>query len=487
MASFTVRARTTTTTAALATDGRVCACGAPCRKLTVLKESANKGRLFWSCGKGGVANGGCSFFEWAAPAAAGASPARGGAAPLSSSPSQQQQQQPAAPGGGGGGGGGDGSGLHRVVLALAAPGSFTATTTFQAEVMKTLNRYRGTRAGSVFTLALDVYEPLKRDLMAMRGVDVTPVPIALLLAARAAAAAAAAGEAPAPAAPPAAAAAAAAAIAAASSSSSSSAAAAAVGRPAPAMAARAAPATAAAPSDGDAALTSSAAVAVNIHPETWARVLHSFQRTGVQFILRHRGRALVADEMGCGKTTTAIVAMAHYRFAWPLLVVCPSSLRLNWVDELLARLGREGLDRAHVAVIASGRDALPQGARYAPPAGMPLARACELGYVPPPAGAAGAAGGSGGGAPPHPGPPHPGLEAGVVIISYDLAVAAAERGALRPGQFQAVIADESHNLKGGDTKRALVCRPLMQRARFALALSGTPALNRPKELYSQIA
>uniref|UniRef100_A0A1B6CJT6 DNA topoisomerase n=1 Tax=Clastoptera arizonana TaxID=38151 RepID=A0A1B6CJT6_9HEMI len=39
-----------------------CTCGEPARRLTVMKESVNKGRQFYSCHKG---MGGCSFFQWA--------------------------------------------------------------------------------------------------------------------------------------------------------------------------------------------------------------------------------------------------------------------------------------------------------------------------------------------------------------------------------------------------------------------------------------
>jgi len=39
--------------------------------------------------------------------------------------------------------------------------------------------------------------------------------------------------------------------------------------------------------------------------------------------------------MGVGKTIQAISIAYLYRRDWPLLVICPSSLRLNWRDEIL--------------------------------------------------------------------------------------------------------------------------------------------------------
>jgi DNA topoisomerase-3 len=38
-----------------------CNCSVPAGARTVTKESANQGRKFWTCGKGGE----CDFFQWA--------------------------------------------------------------------------------------------------------------------------------------------------------------------------------------------------------------------------------------------------------------------------------------------------------------------------------------------------------------------------------------------------------------------------------------
>ena len=58
---------------------------------------------------------------------------------------------------------------------------------------------------------------------------------------------------------------------------------------------------------------------------------HIERRRGVEFAVRNEGRVLIGDEMGLGKTVQAIAAAHHFRHEWPVLVVCPSSLRLNWV------------------------------------------------------------------------------------------------------------------------------------------------------------
>lgn len=55
----------------------------------------------------------------------------------------------------------------------------------------------------------------------------------------------------------------------------------------------------------------------------------------MQFGIEHYGRCLIGDEMGVGKTIQAICIAYLYRRDWPLIVICPSSLRFNWRDEFL--------------------------------------------------------------------------------------------------------------------------------------------------------
>jgi SNF2 family DNA or RNA helicase len=63
--------------------------------------------------------------------------------------------------------------------------------------------------------------------------------------------------------------------------------------------------------------------------------LYDFQKVGVQFGIDNHGRCLIGDEMGVGKTIQAISIAYLYRKDWPLMIICPSSLRLTWRDEIL--------------------------------------------------------------------------------------------------------------------------------------------------------
>ena len=51
-----------------------------------------------------------------------------------------------------------------------------------------------------------------------------------------------------------------------------------------------------------------------------------------RFAVSRAGRVLLADDMGLGKTVQAVAVACVYRSEWPLLVVCPSSVKLVWSE-----------------------------------------------------------------------------------------------------------------------------------------------------------
>jgi hypothetical protein len=57
-----------------------------------------------------------------------------------------------------------------------------------------------------------------------------------------------------------------------------------------------------------------------------------------------------------GKTIQAIAVASYYAADWPLLVVCPSSLRLTWKNELLRWLGMSSLRESDILELSSGSD-----------------------------------------------------------------------------------------------------------------------------------
>ena len=60
------------------------------------------------------------------------------------------------------------------------------------------------------------------------------------------------------------------------------------------------------------------------------------------------------------------------------------------------------------------------------------------------------------------------------------------QGKLAARNFQVVVCDESHFIKDAKAQRTKAVVPLLKAARRAICLTGTPALSRPVELYSQV-
>jgi len=151
------------------------------------------------------------------------------------------------------------------------------------------------------------------------------------------------------------------------------------------------------------------------------RTLHPFQEAGVQYLLQAKG-CLLGDPVGLGKTVQALAA-AKLADVWPVLVVCPASLRPTWRQEV-----REWLPGHTVAVVAK-----------------------REGWIP---------------------------NADVVITSYALA----PRLDLGCRDWQTVIVDECHYLKNPESKRSHAIAPLAYKAKYVWGLSATPVQNRSEEL-----
>ena len=75
----------------------------------------------------------------------------------------------------------------------------------------------------------------------------------------------------------------------------------------------------------------------------------------------------------------------------------------------------------------------------------------------------------------------------IVIVTYSLLQTRYQiANTLRDCEFECIIADESHNLKQSSSQRCQLALPLLQSSKRLVLLSGTPALNRPVELWPQL-
>ena len=185
------------------------------------------------------------------------------------------------------------------------------------------------------------------------------------------------------------------------------------------------------------------------HPESLD--YRPFQRAGIKYALSRPG-TLIGDEMGLGKTIQAIGVINSDESIKTVLVICPATLKLNWLTEC-----KKWLTRPMKIAIGDGKTCP-----------MP-----ELGY-------------------------------NIVIINYDVC----DRwGCLSSIVWDLIVLDECHRLSHHDIERTVaiyggkskamkkkekkegITLPYKKeiKARIRLALTGTPICNRPNELYPTLA
>lgn len=78
-----------------------------------------------------------------------------------------------------------------------------------------------------------------------------------------------------------------------------------------------------------------------ILPDNLQKILRQYQKEGVQFLIACEGKAILADDMGIGKTIQAIAYLAANPNLRPAIVAVPASLRLNWGREFVKWLPNE--------------------------------------------------------------------------------------------------------------------------------------------------
>jgi len=164
-------------------------------------------------------------------------------------------------------------------------------------------------------------------------------------------------------------------------------------------------------------------------PEKLLKALYKFQVDGINFGISHHCRFLLADEMGVGKTIQAISLSYIYRDSWPVLIVCPGSMKYSWKGEIQTWLG---LKDHRINIINSSRQRIS-------------------------------------------------AEAYFYIISYDLVKNILKK--LKQMTFDFVILDEAHSIKNKDSLRAKKILPIAVRAKRLILMTGTPLLAKPLEGY----
>lgn len=160
--------------------------------------------------------------------------------------------------------------------------------------------------------------------------------------------------------------------------------------------------------------------------------LRGYQSFGARFALIQR-RVILGDEMGLGKTVQALAAAAHL---WAeggrhILVVCPASVLINWMREIVAHT------------------TLPALRLHGPDRDATLARWLA--------------------------------EGGIGVTTFETLSALDLPDDLR---LSALIVDEAHYVKNPEAKRSKRVYAVGRRADYAWYLTGTPMENRLDEFQS---
>lgn len=157
-----------------------------------------------------------------------------------------------------------------------------------------------------------------------------------------------------------------------------------------------------------------------------------FQKEGVCFGIEKQGRCMIADDMGLGKTYQALAIADFYKDDWPLLICTTAATRNVWAEKV--RILLPWVPCQYIVCLTSTQDYFG--------------------------------------------------DAKVLIVSYSLMERNFDR--LAEKRFGFVIFDESHLLKNFKTKSSAVALKLSQKAKRVVLLTGTPALSRPSELFTQL-
>lgn len=187
------------------------------------------------------------------------------------------------------------------------------------------------------------------------------------------------------------------------------------------------------------------------------RALFPYQRKGVAYAINKK-RLIIGDEPGLGKTGSAIATLhgsaLNGEITFPCLVICPTSLKENWAREWAI-----WTDRKALVMRDSMRNTWHQYLRT-------------------------------------------GL-ADVLIVNYESLKKYFVAEINKPNDaplslkyvkfkdhitlFNSVVIDELHRVKDAGTQQAKFTKGLASGKKWILGLTGTPVVNKPKDLISQLS
>jgi len=207
-----------------------------------------------------------------------------------------------------------------------------------------------------------------------------------------------------------------------------------------------------------------------VGPELW-NILHPYQQVGVRFAAE-KEHAYIADEMGTGKTLQSLVACKYFETDWPVLVVCPSSLRYTWRTEIMQWLGLAESDvfvvKAGKALFAPEPPPIKAEHQCSPDAWKIYGKKVKAHEKKLQAYRKG-----------------PAIHHKFLIISYSLLAKQTIEQWLCQKRYRVSVLDECHYIKSLSSKRSRAAIKVTKPSKVRLLLSGTP-FNYPSEMFQQI-
>lgn len=198
-----------------------------------------------------------------------------------------------------------------------------------------------------------------------------------------------------------------------------------------------------------------------------AREPYPYQKQGIAYALRQR-KCIMGDKPGLGKTGQAIAAVVGAQ-SYPCLIICPSSLKINWQREVDIWTGGK-----HRAVILSDDNRKTWYTFHDCGAIDMFGQNTKVDFF---------------------------------IINYeslskffvrDIKKRIGKEGKPSPLRvtdieflphkdiFRSVVIDESHRCKNGATKQSKFCMGICKDKEYVYLLTGTPVVNKPKDLVAQL-
>ena len=157
--------------------------------------------------------------------------------------------------------------------------------------------------------------------------------------------------------------------------------------------------------------------------------LYPFQKEGAKWLVE-KEKAMLGWDMGTGKTPTSLVAI-HSADAYPALIVTTASMKYTWAEEI-----EKWLPGKTFKVLNGGKALGKHG------------------------------------------------DTDFTIINYDILTK--HVGQIEHAEFKGAILDESHKIKSRDAKRTRSALKIVKNIPYVFLLSGTPVMNKPVELVTQL-